>query len=56
MAYNLAKRLKSLKGLTPYEYICQQWQSQPDAFIHDPSHHTLGLYTYRLAPTRLKAV
>jgi transposase InsO family protein len=23
MAYNFAKRLKTLKGLTPYEYICQ---------------------------------
>lgn len=45
MAYNFAKRLKTLKGLTPYEFICQQWQKQPDRFIHDPSHHTLGLYT-----------
>jgi transposase InsO family protein len=44
MAYNLAKRLKTLQGLTPYEYICQQWQRQPDRFIQDPSHHTLGLY------------
>lgn len=45
MAYNFAKRLKTLNGLTPYEYLCQQWQKQPDRFIHDPSHHTLGLYT-----------
>jgi len=45
MAYNFAKRLKTLKGLTPYEYICQQWQRQPERFIHDPSHLTLGLYT-----------
>lgn len=45
MAYNFAKRLKTLKGLTPYEYICQQWQQQPERFISDPSHHTLGLYT-----------
>ena len=44
MAYNFAKRLKSLKGLTPYEFICQQWQKQPERFTHDPSHHTLGLY------------
>ena len=28
MAYNFAKRLKTLKGLTPYEFICQQWQKQ----------------------------
>ena len=44
MAYNFAKRLKTLKGLTPYEFICQQWQKQPERFTHDPSHHTLGLY------------
>jgi transposase InsO family protein len=24
-AYNFAKRLKTLKGLTPYEYICKLW-------------------------------
>ena len=45
MAYNFAKRLKTLKGLTPYEYICQQWQKQPELFVRDPSHQTLGLYT-----------
>ena len=45
MAYNFAKRLKTLKGLTSYEYICQQWNQQPDLFLTDPSHLTLGLYT-----------
>jgi IS30 family transposase len=45
LAYNLAKRLKTLGGLTPHEYICQQWQKQPELFLHDPFHHTLGLYT-----------
>ena len=45
MAYNFAKRLKTLKGLTPYEFIYQHWQKQPEQFISDPSHHTLGLYT-----------
>jgi transposase InsO family protein len=45
MAYNFAKRLKTRKGLTPYEYIWQQWQQQPERFLSDPSHHTLGLYT-----------
>ena len=44
LAYNLAKRLKTLDGLTPFEYICQQWQKQPALFLHDPFHHTLGLY------------
>jgi transposase InsO family protein len=44
LAYNFAKRLKTLKGLTPYEFICQQWQQQPERFLSDPSHLTLGLY------------
>jgi len=43
-AYNFAKRLKILKGLTPYEFICQQWQIHPEHFLSDPSHLTLGLY------------
>jgi hypothetical protein len=43
LAYNFAKRLKTLKGLTPYEYICQRWQQHPERFLFDPSHLTLGL-------------
>ena len=42
MAYNLARRLKTLRGLTPYEYICQQWQKDPERFHRDPYHHTVG--------------
>jgi transposase InsO family protein len=44
MAYNCARRLKTLKGLTPYEFICQKWQQQPERFLSDPYHLTLGLY------------
>ncbi len=42
-AYNFAKRLKTLKGLTSYEFIIKTWQSEPDRFIINPNHHTLGL-------------
>jgi len=28
-AYNYAPRLKTLKGLTPYEYICKIWTKEP---------------------------
>lgn len=45
MAYNLARRLKTLKGLTPFEYICHRWQIEPDRFTISPYHHTLGLNT-----------
>ena len=43
MAYHFAKRLKTLKGLTPYEFICASWQREPHRFRLDPHHHSLGL-------------
>ena len=44
-AYNFARRLKTLSGLTPYEYICKIWTSEPDRFILDPIHQMPGLNT-----------
>jgi hypothetical protein len=44
-AYNFAKRLKALQGLTPYEYIIKCWQNEPKRFIVNPSHHKGGLNT-----------
>jgi len=32
MAYNVAKRLKVLKGLTTYEYICKIWGKRAGKF------------------------
>lgn len=37
-AYIFARRLKTLSGLTPYEYICKIWTSEPDRFILNPIH------------------
>ena len=45
LAYNHAKRLKTLRGLTPHEFVCAQWQKNPTIFTRDPTHLTLGLYT-----------
>jgi hypothetical protein len=45
MPYNFAKRLKTLRGLTPYEYICKVWTTQPNRFRLNPFHHTVGLNT-----------
>jgi transposase InsO family protein len=45
MAYNFAKRLKTLRGHTPYEDICQCWQREPERFTNNPYRHTLGLNT-----------
>ena len=44
-AYNFARRLKTLSGLTPYEYICKIWTSEPDQFILNPIHQMPGLNT-----------
>ena len=42
-AYNFGKRLKTLRGLTPYEFICKQWTIDPQRFIHNPIHRMPGL-------------
>lgn len=42
-AYNFARRLKTLRGLTPYEYICKTWKAQPERFILNPLHQMPGL-------------
>jgi hypothetical protein len=44
-AYNFAKRLKTLRGLTPYEYISKVWTTQPNRFRLNPLHPTVGLNT-----------
>lgn len=43
LAYNHAKRLKTLKGLTPHEHLCKCWTEKPEQFKINPIHHTLGL-------------
>jgi hypothetical protein len=42
-AYNFAKRLKTLKGLTPYEFICKTWTKEPKRFTLDPLQQMPGL-------------
>ena len=44
-AYNYGRRLKTLKGLTPYEFICKCWTNQPDRFRINPIHQMPGLNT-----------
>jgi transposase InsO family protein len=41
-AYTYARRLKTLRGLTPYEFICKTWTDQPHRFRVNPTHLTLG--------------
>ena len=40
-----SRRLKTLKGLTPYEYVCKIWTTEPQRFTIDPYQHTVGLNT-----------
>ncbi|MFB0493667.1 transposase InsO family protein [Methylobacterium sp. OAE515] len=44
-AYNHARRLKTLRGLTPAEFILNAWTKEPDRFRIDPSHLIPGPYT-----------
>ena len=44
-AYNFARRLKTLKGLTPYESVCKSWTSEPKRFKLNPHQQMPGLNT-----------
>jgi len=42
-AYNFARRLKTLKGLTPLEFVTQHWTDQPNRFKLNPAQYFPGL-------------
>jgi transposase InsO family protein len=42
-AYNFGRRLKTLKGFTPYEFVCQCWTKEPERFTLNPLHQMPGL-------------
>ena len=42
-AYNFAKRLKTLKGLTPFEFVCKAWTKEPKRFTLNPLQQMPGL-------------
>ena len=48
-AYNFARRLKTLRGLTPYEFICNAWTSQRHRFKINPLQQTPGRNSYSAA-------
>ena len=41
---NFARRLKTLRGLIPYEFICNAWTSQPQQFKISPIQQMPGLH------------
>ncbi len=44
-AYNFARRLKTLKGLTPYEFLCKIFLAEPERFRLNLIHQMPGPYT-----------
>ena len=38
MAYNFAKRLKAIKGKTPWQFILNNWITNPEYFIVNLNH------------------
>lgn len=47
-AYNFGRRLKRLRGLTPYEFICficKTWAAEPQRFTANPHHQMPGSNT-----------
>ncbi|SFH09329.1 hypothetical protein SAMN05192565_1342 [Methylobacterium gossipiicola] len=41
-AYNFGRRLKTLRGLTPYEAICKAWSVEPSRFRSNSLHYRPG--------------
>ena len=42
-ACNFARRLKTLSGLTPFEFICKRWTIEPKRFRLNPLQQLPGL-------------
>nr|WP_188773200.1 IS481 family transposase [Novosphingobium endophyticum] len=42
-AYNFKRRVKALRGKTPYEFLRRTWAEQPERFLRDPHHDLLRL-------------
>ena len=58
-AYNFARRLKTLKGLTPYEFIAKAWTIDPERFQNRPNPSNAGtkhLGRFRTRPMVASAI
>ncbi len=45
------QRLGTLRGLTPYEFICKAWADDPQRFTVNPRHQSTGPNTYGSSQT-----
>ena len=50
--YHFAKRLKTLKGLTPYEFIKDYWTQKLESFKLKPTHLNLKSYNLKSSKER----
>lgn len=41
-AYNYRRRLKTLRGRTPFEFLRLAWEREPDRFARRPHHEVMG--------------
>jgi transposase InsO family protein len=48
-AYNFAKHLKTINGLSSYQFIVKSWAENPLPFLFNPSLLNSGLYNRLLA-------
>ena len=53
--YNFAKRLRTLKGLTPYEFIIKCWQNKAQPFIVNPYDYNIRLNTQTITFTKISS-
>ena len=51
-AYNFAKRLKTLKGLTLYEFIKDYWTQKPEVFKFKPTYLNMKPYIFAVEGKR----
>ena len=42
-AYNFAKKLKSIKFKTPFEFLIEEYKINPKVFYKNPFHYSRGL-------------
>jgi hypothetical protein len=48
-AYNYGKQLKTLRGLTPLEFVMKVWQNEPSRFVINPHHLSPGPYSLMIS-------
>jgi transposase-like protein len=48
LLYNFSIKLRSLKRLTPFEAMLEEYQDKPDGFIFHPNHLNMGSNIYTL--------